>query len=123
MNPTPGESVRGLPPTVEDLPAPFFVSALPEEPVVVIEQRHSWINVDDPELWRNRELLYFLIWRDIKVRYKQTFLGAAWALLQPAFMMHHLLARLRPAGRSQRRHPLPALRAGGTRALDVFRQR
>ena len=87
MNSTPGESVRGLPPTVEDLPAPFELSSLPEEPLVVIEQRHSWINIDVPELWRNRELLYFLIWRDIKVRYKQTVLGAAWALLQPAFMM------------------------------------
>jgi lipopolysaccharide transport system permease protein len=87
MNSTPGESVRGLPPTVNDLPAPFDASALPEEPLVLIEQRRSWINIDIPELWRNRELLYFLIWRDIKIRYKQTVLGAAWALLQPAFMM------------------------------------
>jgi lipopolysaccharide transport system permease protein len=88
MTLSPGESVRGLPPTVEEPPAPFDVSAaLPDEPLVVIEQRHSWINIDGAELWRNRELLYFLIWRDIKIRYKQTVLGAAWALLQPAFMM------------------------------------
>jgi lipopolysaccharide transport system permease protein len=39
------------------------------------------------EVWRYRELLYFLIWRDIKVRYKQTALGAAWAILQPVLMM------------------------------------
>jgi lipopolysaccharide transport system permease protein len=39
------------------------------------------------ELWQYRELLYFLTWRDIKVRYKQTALGAAWAILQPVFMM------------------------------------
>jgi lipopolysaccharide transport system permease protein len=39
------------------------------------------------ELWEYRELLYFLIWRDLKVRYKQTTLGAAWAILQPVFMM------------------------------------
>ena len=88
MSLTPGESVRGLPPTVVELPAPFDASAaLPDEPLVVIEQSHSWLSIDFPELWRNRELLYFLIWRDIKIRYKQTVLGAAWALLQPAFMM------------------------------------
>jgi lipopolysaccharide transport system permease protein len=40
-----------------------------------------------PELWRYRELLYFLVWRDVKVRYKQTFLGAAWAILKPVFGM------------------------------------
>ena len=40
-----------------------------------------------PELWRYRELLYFLIWRDVKVRYKQTLLGAAWAILKPGFGM------------------------------------
>ena len=39
------------------------------------------------ELWDYRELLYFLTWRDIKVRYKQTALGAAWAIIQPVFMM------------------------------------
>jgi lipopolysaccharide transport system permease protein len=88
MNPIPGESVRGLPPTVQELPATFDASAaLPDEPLVVIEQHHSWIDIDLAELWRNRELLYFLTWRDIKIRYKQTVLGAAWALLQPAFMM------------------------------------
>jgi lipopolysaccharide transport system permease protein len=75
-------------PAVEELPVPFDASAaLPDDPLVVIEQRHSWISIDLPELWRNRELLYFLIWRDIKIRYRQTVLGAAWALLQPAFMM------------------------------------
>jgi lipopolysaccharide transport system permease protein len=85
---SPGESVRGLPPTDDELPALSDASAaLPDEPLVVIEQRDSWINIDVVELWRNRELLYFLIWRDIKIRYKQTVLGAAWALLQPAFMM------------------------------------
>ena len=57
---------------------------LPDEPLVVIEQRDAWLSIDLAELWRNRELLYFLTWRDVKVRYKQTVLGAAWALLQPA---------------------------------------
>ena len=39
------------------------------------------------EIWRNRELLYFLVWRDLKVRYKQTAFGALWALIQPLAMM------------------------------------
>src|SRR6185312_1038974 len=39
------------------------------------------------ELWRYRELLYFLTWRDVKLRYKQTLLGAAWAIIQPLFAM------------------------------------
>lgn len=52
-----------------------------------IRARHGWIGVDLRELWDFRELLYFLTWRDIKVRYKQTILGAAWAVLQPVLMM------------------------------------
>lgn len=41
------------------------------------------IRVDWRELWEHRELLYFLVWRDLKVRYKQTVLGVAWAIIQP----------------------------------------
>jgi len=67
--------------------AESVAAVLPDEPLVVIERRDSWINFDLAEVWRNRELLYFLTWRDIKIRYKQTVLGAAWALLQPLFMM------------------------------------
>jgi len=52
-------------------------------PVTVIERKPGWRFIDFRELWRYRELLYFLTWRDIKVRYKQTVLGAAWAVLQP----------------------------------------
>jgi lipopolysaccharide transport system permease protein len=47
----------------------------------------SWTSLGLKELWQYRELLYFLTWRDIKVRYKQTALGAAWAIIQPVFMM------------------------------------
>ena len=47
----------------------------------------GWLPVDLRELWRYRELLYFFIWRDIKVRYKQTAIGAAWAIIQPFFTM------------------------------------
>src|SRR5262245_52821765 len=48
-----------------------------------IEPPRSWQAIDFAELWRYRELLYFFVWRDIKVRYKQTVLGAAWAIIQP----------------------------------------
>jgi lipopolysaccharide transport system permease protein len=47
----------------------------------------SWVAINFREIWRYRELLYFLVWRDVKVRYKQTALGAAWAILQPFFTM------------------------------------
>lgn len=53
----------------------------------VIRPVTGWRVIDVAELWRYRELLFFLIWRDIKVRYKQTVLGAAWAILQPLMMM------------------------------------
>jgi lipopolysaccharide transport system permease protein len=54
---------------------------------VRIEPSKGWVPVKVRELWEYRELLYFLSWRDIKVRYKQTALGAAWALIQPFFTM------------------------------------
>lgn len=54
---------------------------------VMIEPPSGWASVDFRELWAYRELLYFFVWRDIKVRYKQTVLGAAWAVIQPFFTM------------------------------------
>lgn len=64
------------------------VEALPaESPELVLRARHGWIAVDWQELFQFRELLYFLVWRDVKVRYKQTALGVAWAVLVPAFGM------------------------------------
>jgi len=56
-------------------------------PVTVIEPPRSWVPLDLRELWEQRELVYFLAWRDLKVRYKQTALGASWAILQPVFAM------------------------------------
>jgi lipopolysaccharide transport system permease protein len=58
-----------------------------ESRMVVIRASHGWVALSLAELWEYRELLYFLTWRDIKVRYKQTVLGAAWAVIQPFFMM------------------------------------
>src|SRR5438045_450644 len=55
--------------------------------VTAIRPPRGWQLINARELWRYRELVYFLAWRDVKVRYKQTFLGAAWAVLQPAMMM------------------------------------
>ena len=60
---------------------------LPDNPVVTIEPTKSWVALRLGDLWQYRELLYFLIWRDVKVRYKQTLLGAAWAILQPLLTM------------------------------------
>jgi lipopolysaccharide transport system permease protein len=56
-------------------------------PITRIQPSRGWAGVNLGELWRHRELLYFLIWRDVKVRYKQTLLGAAWAILKPLFSM------------------------------------
>jgi lipopolysaccharide transport system permease protein len=60
---------------------------LPSEPLVVIQPTKRWSIVSLKDIWAYRELLFFLTWRDVKVRYKQTALGAAWAILQPLFMM------------------------------------
>lgn len=64
------------------------VAARPAEyPVVRIEARRGWLALDLGELWAYRDLVYFFVWRDIKVRYKQTVIGAAWAILQPVLTM------------------------------------
>jgi lipopolysaccharide transport system permease protein len=55
--------------------------------VLIIKPTKGWVALDLRKLWVYRELLYFLTWRDIKVRYKQTVLGAAWAIIQPFFTM------------------------------------
>ncbi|HMN11146.1 MAG TPA: ABC transporter permease [Bellilinea sp.] len=58
------------------------------EPLVTtIRPPKGWLSIDLKELWSYRELIYFLTWRDIKVRYKQAFLGVAWAVLQPIMTM------------------------------------
>ena len=60
---------------------------MPNTPLVVIEPSKSWVALNLRDLWSYRELLYFLTWRDVKVRYKQTLLGIAWAIIQPLFTM------------------------------------
>lgn len=56
-------------------------------PVLILRPATGFLRLDLKALWEYRELLYFLVWRDIKVRYKQTALGAAWAVLQPVMTM------------------------------------
>ena len=56
-------------------------------PITIVEPSRGWISLKLRDVWEYRELLYFLTWRDIKVRYKQTALGAAWAVIQPFFTM------------------------------------
>ena len=57
------------------------------EDITYLRPSKGWAALDLGEVWSYRELLFFLAWRDIKVRYKQTVLGAAWAVIQPFFMM------------------------------------
>lgn len=61
--------------------------ALPKDPLVRIRPSRGWVSLDLRELWAYRELFFFLTWRDVKVRYKQTVIGIAWALLQPLLTM------------------------------------
>ena len=63
------------------------ISAEESQPTLILRPPSGWASIGFKELWEYRELLYFLTWRDIKVRYKQTVLGAAWAIIQPFFMM------------------------------------
>jgi lipopolysaccharide transport system permease protein len=90
------------------------IPRLPDEPLVHIRAATSLTGINFRDLWHYRELLYFLTWRDIKIRYKQTVLGAAWAILQPLCMM--LLFTLffgRLAGIDSGGVPYPLFALGG----------
>ena len=63
------------------------ISDIVDLPATIIRPSRGWVSLKLHELWQYRELLYFLVWRDTKVRYKQTALGAAWAIIQPFFTM------------------------------------
>ncbi|MEJ2008182.1 MAG: ABC transporter permease [Acidobacteriota bacterium] len=68
---------------------PETTAATASQPVTCtrIEPTRGWSSLKLAELWQYRELIYFFTWRDIKVRYKQTVLGALWAIIQPFFTM------------------------------------
>src|SRR4030095_7000704 len=73
-------------PAIEvDLPHQSHLT-LPNKPLVVIEARKAWAPLKLSDLWAYRELFYFLIWRDVKVRYKQTASGVFGVVLQPLLM-------------------------------------
>jgi len=78
----PGTEDRGLAPAGASASEPA-----PARVVTHIRPARGWQWINIGELWQFRELVYFLTWRDVKVRYKQTVLGAAWAILQPLMMM------------------------------------
>lgn len=89
--------------------------------VVTIEPSKSWVPLRLGDLWQYRELLYFLTWRDVKVRYKQTFLGAAWAIIQPLLTMiifSLLFGRL--AGMPSDAIPYPIFAFGGLLIWTFF---
>lgn len=67
--------------------APVVKTASPRPPLISIEPSRGLLSLRLREVWAYRELLYFLIWRDIKIRYKQTAIGAAWAIFQPLLTM------------------------------------
>ena len=100
--------------------------AIPDDhiPTLRIQPSRGWGSLNLGELWAHRELLYFLVWRDIKVRYKQTALGATWAILQPFSDDDRVHALLRPAGEDAlRRRAVSDLRLRRAGAVDVLRQR
>src|SRR5262245_24231895 len=72
------ETSLGVPATVAETPDPH---------TTIVRPPCGWHLVNIRELYRHRELLFFLVWRDVKIRYKQTVLGVAWAVLQPVMMM------------------------------------
>jgi lipopolysaccharide transport system permease protein len=73
---------------ISSQPAMADTAVLPDDiPIIRIEPSKGWVSLKLSELWEYRELLYFLTWRDVKVRYKQTIMGAAWAIIQPFFTM------------------------------------
>jgi lipopolysaccharide transport system permease protein len=76
------ETASGVP-----VPVPAAAPAGDDLPETVVEPLRGWQVLNLRELWRSRELFYFLTWRDVMVRYKQTVLGAAWAVLQPLATM------------------------------------
>ena len=65
----------------------LFTASESDRPSIIIRPPEGWVNLGLRELWDYRDLLYLLVWRDIKVRYKQTFVGTSWAIFQPFIAM------------------------------------
>lgn len=81
-------------------------------PPILIRPTHGWVGLGARELWQYRDLAFFLVWRDLKVRYRQTAFGAAWAVLQPVLLMlvfSAFLGRISGIGAEGIPYPLFAL--------------
>ena len=76
------EAPIAAPAPAQNLPS----ASLPDQPLIKIRPSRRWSFLDLHDIWAHRELFYFLVWRDVKVRYKQTVLGASWVILQPLLM-------------------------------------
>ena len=95
--------------------------ALPDKPLILIESEDAGVRFAFADLWAYRELLYFLTWRDIKVRYKQTALGASWAIIQPlATMLLFTLVFQRLAGLDTGSIPYPLFAYTGLLVWTFF---
>ena len=94
-----------------------------EEYITVIEPHRQFISLNLRDLWRFRELFYILVWRDIKVRYKQTFLGVAWAVFQPVVSMVVFTLFFASWYLFLRQYPLPDFCICGFVTMDVFLKR
>lgn len=87
LSENPGVSAAGLPIRTPPSPGSLHPALiLPEEPLIKIRPSRPWSFIDFGDVWAHRELFAFLVWRDLKVRYKQTILGAMWVILQPLLM-------------------------------------
>jgi homopolymeric O-antigen transport system permease protein len=71
------------PENIQEALRPQTLESLPDEPLITIQPSGSWSKLNLGDLWTYRELLYFLTWRDLKVRYKQTILGVTWVIIPP----------------------------------------
>jgi lipopolysaccharide transport system permease protein len=96
---------------------------LPAKPILTIESGRRWAGLELPDLWAHRDLFYFLLLRDVKVRYKQTALGVAWAVLQPLLTMVVFTAIFgRLAGVPSDGQPYPIFVFAGLLPWNFFNQ-
>jgi lipopolysaccharide transport system permease protein len=110
----PGERIAPAPPPEE-------ASLLPDRRTVVIRPAKRWPHLDVRELWHFRELMFTLVWRDVVVRYKQTFLGITWAILVPALTTAvYVIVYGKFANFPHGNTPYPSLTAAGVVPMQYF---
>ena len=131
MNVDRAVSTGDRPPRISTLEGPTSLpgadvavaTELPLKPILTIESARGWTSLDLRDLWAHRDLFYFLVWRDVKVRYKQTALGVAWAVLQPLLTMVVFTAIFgRLAGVPSEGEPYPIFVYAGLLPWSFFNQ-